>query len=54
MPQAREPALVEAPEQLGGAVAVADVGGRHRHFADQPEGVDQQVALAALSRLAPS
>ena len=31
--------------------AVADVGGGHLDLADQAEGVDQQVALAALKPL---
>ena len=50
-PQPGEAAPVQVPEQLGGAVAVADVGGGHLDLADQAEGVDQQVALAAVDPL---
>jgi len=46
-----EPAAVQPPEQLQGAVAVADVGGGHPDLADQAAGVDQQVALAAVDPL---
>ena len=51
VPQPRKPASVQAPEQLGGAVAVTHIGGGHTDLADQPEGVDQQVALAAIDLL---
>jgi hypothetical protein len=42
------PALA-CPVQKG--AAVADVGGGHLDLTDQAEGVDQQVALAALKPL---
>jgi hypothetical protein len=51
MPQPGEPPPVKPPEQRHGAVAVPDIGGGHLDLADQPEGVDQQVALAAVDLL---
>jgi hypothetical protein len=47
VPQPGEPAAVQPPQQPGGAVAVADIGRGDVDLADQPQGVDQQVALAA-------
>jgi hypothetical protein len=44
-------ASVQAPEQLGSTIVVADVGGTHMHGQQQPKGVDQQVALAAIDLL---
>jgi cytochrome c-type biogenesis protein CcmH/NrfF len=44
-------ASVEASQQLGRAIAVADVSGGHVHGQQQAEGVDQQVALAAVELL---
>jgi hypothetical protein len=41
---------IQPSQQLGSAVMVADVGGAHVHQ-QQPEGVDQQVALAAVDLL---
>src|SRR5215218_88420 len=46
-----EPPAVQPPQQCHGAVAVAHVGGGHLDLADQAEGVDQQVALAAVEPL---
>jgi hypothetical protein len=51
VPQPGESPAVQPPQQRHGAVAVADIGGRHLDLADQPEGVDQQVALAAVELL---
>jgi hypothetical protein len=45
------PPSVQPPQQRHRAVAVADVGGGHLDLADQAEGVDQQVALAAVELL---
>jgi hypothetical protein len=49
--QPGEPAPIQAPEQLGGAVAVAHISGGYLDLADQAEGVDQQVALEAVELL---
>ena len=51
MPQPGKPPAVQAPEQRHRAVAVANVGRGHLDLADQAEGVDQQVALAAVDPL---
>ena len=44
-------ALIIGEGGSGGAIAVADVGRGHLDLADQAEGVDQQVALAAVDLL---
>jgi hypothetical protein len=44
VPQSGEPAAVQPPQQLHGAIAVAHIGGRHMHLDHQAEAVDQQVA----------
>ena len=45
---------VQPFKQLRGAVAVTDVGGGHLHSKQQPQRVNQQVALAAVELLGPS
>src|SRR5215207_829233 len=54
VPQPRKPASVQVLEQLGGAVAVAHIGGGHTDLADQPEGSTSRWRLRPLTFLAPS
>jgi hypothetical protein len=51
MPQPRKPPPVQAAQQPHRAVAVADIGRGDPGLADQPQRVDQQVALAAVQPL---
>ena len=59
MPQAAKPAAASLPrrqhpfQKPAGALALAHVGRMDQHRQDQPQGIDQQVALAAVDFLDP-
>ena len=44
---------MEPGEQESGAIPVLDIGGMHPHHEEQPDRVDEDMALAAVDLFAP-